>query len=283
MKRIRTLNGKEYMDHMSEFDLYSRTPNFIQWYSNVLPYKGKRVARLLMDYKGPSSKLLDLGCSIGLTLSVVGQYFPNYIGCDIYEEKITATNKLLERLKMKKNTVLYNGSKLPFKDNTFDIVTSIEVTEHSKNPQRMIKEIQRVLKKDGIVQITTPNKWWPIDTHFKLPFISYIPNFLADYYVRLTGRGTSYEGIKHFGYEDFHKMVDKYFVVEDKTMDLIVFRDKYFLAKERGWMVALLSDCLKFLRKLGTKNDSFRKIDEMSESILTRFSLGWVFIGRPRK
>ena len=46
----------------------------------------------------------------------------------------------------------------PFKDNTFDIILCMEIIEHlGVNPIHAIKEANRVLKKDGIMVLTTPN------------------------------------------------------------------------------------------------------------------------------
>jgi len=48
--------------------------------------------------------------------------------------------------------------KLPFKDKTFDIVICTEIIEHLlQDPLFMLKEIRRVLKKDGTVILSTPN------------------------------------------------------------------------------------------------------------------------------
>ena len=46
---------------------------------------------------------------------------------------------------------------LPYKDKTFDCVTSVEGIEHLENPHLLIREISRVLKNDGYFVITTPN------------------------------------------------------------------------------------------------------------------------------
>lgn len=48
--------------------------------------------------------------------------------------------------------------RLPFDDNTFDVILFTEVIEHLVyNPQKALKEIYRVLKPDGLVILTTPN------------------------------------------------------------------------------------------------------------------------------
>ena len=46
---------------------------------------------------------------------------------------------------------------LPYKDKTFDCVTSVEGIEHIENPHLLIREISRVLKNGGHLVITTPN------------------------------------------------------------------------------------------------------------------------------
>jgi len=46
---------------------------------------------------------------------------------------------------------------LPYKDEAFDCVTSVEGIEHIENPHLLIREIARVLKNAGHLVITTPN------------------------------------------------------------------------------------------------------------------------------
>ena len=49
------------------------------------------------------------------------------------------------------------AEKLPFGDNSFDLVYSLEVIEHVKEYESMVEEIFRVLKPGGVVYIQTPN------------------------------------------------------------------------------------------------------------------------------
>jgi ubiquinone/menaquinone biosynthesis C-methylase UbiE len=54
--------------------------------------------------------------------------------------------------------VLSDATKLPYNDNSFDLVTILHVIEHIKNDREALKEIYRVLKKEGTVLIVTPNE-----------------------------------------------------------------------------------------------------------------------------
>ena len=57
-----------------------------------------------------------------------------------------------------KNKVRGSITKLPFADNTFNLVTSNMVFEHLDSPQIQLKEVSRVLCKDGRLIFHTPNK-----------------------------------------------------------------------------------------------------------------------------
>lgn len=54
-----------------------------------------------------------------------------------------------------------NEQKFPYKDNTFDKVYSSFVFEHLTNPEKVLKEMTRVLKKGGELEIHTNHAgWW---------------------------------------------------------------------------------------------------------------------------
>jgi ubiquinone/menaquinone biosynthesis C-methylase UbiE len=53
--------------------------------------------------------------------------------------------------------VLCEATNLPLKDNSFELVTMLHVIEHIKNDAAVLREIYRVLKKDGTALIVTPN------------------------------------------------------------------------------------------------------------------------------
>ena len=49
------------------------------------------------------------------------------------------------------------NDRIPYPDSSFDVVMCVEVIEHLENPWQLIREINRVLKKNGTAIISTPN------------------------------------------------------------------------------------------------------------------------------
>lgn len=268
--------------HLDKYGQYSTSQSWNTWYAKVAPLKGKRVVQTLLKYKKSNAKVLDLGCGIGLTLMMVGQVFPKTIGCEVDEHYFKASKEILKKLNLKNKVIMYDGKRLPFTDNSFDIVTFIDVIEHVDNQEQVLKEIKRILKPDGILHLTTANKWWPIEPHFKLPFLSYLPKQLADLYVRISGRGDSYQNIRLPSYSEFYKMVSNHFIVQDITLDVIEDFEKYGFGEERGVKVVIAGKFIKILRK--TREIIYLSwINSLAEWFLVRISLGWLFIAMPRK
>lgn len=94
--------------------------------------------------------VLDLGCGDGLLLSLLEEKGIIGKGLDISDEAIAKTkNKGFEA------SVFDFSKRLPFLDNSFDIVISLDVLEHLYNPEGLLKEASRVSK--GSIIIGVPN------------------------------------------------------------------------------------------------------------------------------
>ena len=69
-------------------------------------------------------------------------------------------------------TLQYDGVNLPAPDKQFDAVVSYAVLEHVQNEEQALSEIHRVLKEQGTLVISVPNKRWIFETHgARLPFL----------------------------------------------------------------------------------------------------------------
>ncbi|WKZ25991.1 MAG: class I SAM-dependent methyltransferase [bacterium] len=95
--------------------------------------------------------LLDLGCGYnGTLLKKYRNSIKKGVGIDLSVNDKDTDIKLIEgRI----------DKKIKLRSNEFDIITSLAVIEHVESPKTMLKEAYRLLKKDGILLITTPSKY----------------------------------------------------------------------------------------------------------------------------
>lgn len=167
---------------------------------------------------------LDIGCSTGLITKVISKNLKKTIGIDTDFDAIKSAKKLSNsKLEFIKASTL----KIPFKDNIFDLVICNHIYEHVPDAQKMFNEIHRVLKRDGFCYLAAGNKYNIIEGHYKLPFLSWLPNPLANLYLRITNRGKIYEE-KHFSYFKIKRML-KDFRIDDYTLRIIKNPGKYWL------------------------------------------------------
>lgn len=103
---------------------------------------------------------------------------------------------------------LYDGTRLPFEDSAFDLVVSNHVIEHvgtRRSQQHHLRELARVLAPGGLIYLAAPSRWQPIEPHFGLPLLSWIPAPLRDGYVRLAGKGVRYD-CNPMGHSELERM-----------------------------------------------------------------------------
>lgn len=95
---------------------------------------------------------LDVGCASGYMVSEISKVFPHakYFGVDIYDKAIAYAKKVYPHIKFK----IASADKLPFKDQSFDLVLFYETIEHVEEPDKCLQEIKRVLKKEGKLILT---------------------------------------------------------------------------------------------------------------------------------
>ena len=109
-----------------------------------------RMEKISSKIEGEKISLLDIGCGDGEFLISIKDRLSGGIGID---KKVTAKkydNLTFHSLEVER--------KLDFPDNTFDYVTLLAVLEHLTFPADILSESHRVLKPNGRVVITTPDK-----------------------------------------------------------------------------------------------------------------------------
>jgi ubiquinone/menaquinone biosynthesis C-methylase UbiE len=182
--------------------------------------KAKKIEAVLRDFKKLENlKMLDIGCGSGVVSSFLGKISKYVWAVDVKDERIIKKGFKFKKVK---------DEKLPFKDDSFDIIISNFVIEHLNDKNMHIKEIKRVLKKEGICYLSAPNKWAVFEPHYSLPFLSYLPKMLADYYVKLATNWTGEYDIKPLSFSEYYTLFRKNnFNIINYTLKFAKHPEKY--------------------------------------------------------
>jgi tRNA (uracil-5-)-methyltransferase TRM9 len=101
-------------------------------------------------------KILDVGCGNCRNLKPFVKL--DKYGIDFSDNMIEEAKKFTKKNNFKVNLKVGNVKKLPFKDKQFDYVLSLAMLHHLKDPEKGVKEINRVLKVGGQSYITIWSK-----------------------------------------------------------------------------------------------------------------------------
>lgn len=119
-------------------------------------------------------KILDYGCSDGFFASLIFKKNQVDVGLDLFNSRA----KEAEKLEIYQKIVLYDGIKIPYPDKYFKTVISNSVLEHVQNLDQALKEVYRVLKKEGYFLTTVMTKNWEDNLFFSQIFGNLYKNFL---------------------------------------------------------------------------------------------------------
>ena len=135
-------------EHLAEYKNYPAIEGNLQ----EKPFYESRYAPIFYEIK-LGSKVLDLGCNDGVFMEFLKERRQCEVkGVDISEVALKiAKDKGLD-------VQIADAEKLPFADKSFDAVVCMEVLSHLLDPIKALKEIRRVLKKDGVLLGSTPHK-----------------------------------------------------------------------------------------------------------------------------
>jgi 2-polyprenyl-3-methyl-5-hydroxy-6-metoxy-1,4-benzoquinol methylase len=98
-------------------------------------------------------KILEIGCGEGSLLELLSRRNEVH-GADVSSSGV----EIVRRKGITCHHIDASNEKLPYQDNYFDIVITLETIEHVENPHRMVWEIKRLLKPGGTLLISIPGE-----------------------------------------------------------------------------------------------------------------------------
>ncbi len=206
-------------------------------------------------------KILDVGCGFGHFIAYAISKGYDCYGYEVDENLVKISKSILKINDQNPNRIkLAKGKKLPYKNESFDLVNLSFVLDFVQDIPSLLKEIKRILKKDGEIYIEAPNYQCCFSPLYAIIFFPWLPKWLNRAYFHLMGRPNTkmieslnfitpwylerlfqkYNlKVNNFGLKFWDDLIGgtDFTYRNDKLTKLIIFLNKYKL----GWTLKLLA------------------------------------------
>lgn len=140
-------------------------------------------------------EVLDAGCGYGATAAALARRCARVTGL---EPSRTLADRARQAAAGLSNLVIRHGRIEELEDReAFDLAVLDNVLEHLPDQPLALERLSRALRPGGVLFVVVPNRLWPIEAHYRLPFLSWLPLPLANVYLRASGRGRDYADASH--------------------------------------------------------------------------------------
>jgi 2-polyprenyl-3-methyl-5-hydroxy-6-metoxy-1,4-benzoquinol methylase len=130
--------------HAAKTAVNKRPSATAPWHQMAKPHVGN-VAGL---------RVLEIGCGRGAFAEFLADRGANLVAADLSPEAVRFARETLgERVEC----VVADIERIPFPDQSFDLVVSLETVEHATSPKQALAELVRVTKRRGRLIVTTPS------------------------------------------------------------------------------------------------------------------------------
>jgi ubiquinone/menaquinone biosynthesis C-methylase UbiE len=186
--------------------------------------KARKIELVLLDYlqskKGNllDKKVIDIGCGSGHIAAYLSERNSVW-AVDVVDQVSPDVRQKIKFIKIEEDL-----SQLP--DREFDIVILNHVLAHTEDKLKLLMEVNRVLKNNGICYVANPNRYYPIEPYYKIPFLHYLPQTLFLKLARCLGRNK--EDVYLISHLSLKKLAESAkFSVTDYTANVINESEKY--------------------------------------------------------
>lgn len=196
-----------------------------------------RLRSLVGALKLGKGRLLDIGCGGGMLTESLPYYYPksSVYGCDISSTAISYAKKLGSG---KIKYAVIKNKKLPYKSNFFDACICLDVLEHIPDVNYFLKEVKRILKKDGKFFLIIPCEgqqftftWFFNKIHLgqnlTLRYLGHIhPEFTHAYVISILRKHGFFLKKKTYSEHVFYQIMEFFTLFLPKIMLEVVFGGK---------------------------------------------------------
>lgn len=137
-EREHELGTREFFDSIERH----RYSEYAAWMPRLMEFEKFRHARLL-----------EIGCGMGTDLLQFARGGARCIGIDLTPRSVEITRHRFKLYGADGDFMISDGERLPFRDESFDVVYSNGVLHHTPDTAGAIREVHRVLRPDGLAKV----------------------------------------------------------------------------------------------------------------------------------
>lgn len=170
---------------------FKRRKIFLKWQNERIwheKYQGKTInflEKFIPELK--SEKILDIGSGMGGFLVAMKLKGYDISGIEPNSDYVEIAKLRAARYGISADIYGNSGEKMPFPNDSIDLIHCNDVLEHCENPRRLLEESFRILKKGGRMHITAINRFGFNDVHYHLKFINWMPRLFGEIIIKLRG------------------------------------------------------------------------------------------------
>lgn len=151
-------------DHIHDLDISSHAPGSREFFADLDQYHFEKLHHLprLIDFDGyRGRKVLDVGCGAGTDLMRFAKGGALVTGVDLSSSAIALARQNFAQQGLAADLREADGEKLPFADDTFDLVFAHGVVQYTAHDSALVEECRRVLKPGGtgVFQVYNRVSW----------------------------------------------------------------------------------------------------------------------------
>ncbi len=219
----------------------------------------RQLLKRISNYR-PYGRLLEVGCGTGLFLKTAQSAGWEVTGVDISESAVCWCKENLGL-----DVTCAELPELKFPDESFDVITVLEVIEHVKRPIEYLQDVHRILRKEGILVISTPNF-----------------NSLSRIILKEQWSGLNPSHLFYFTPSTIHTVLKKsgFANIEIETRNIAISEIRAKLKQGSSANRGKIAQAGKDLRRRIEKSKSLSVLKKTSNSVLNLLGCGdsiWIF------
>lgn len=137
---------------------------YIKKHKKILQKLGYYYAKKLEDRSFGGGRIIDVGCGFGEMCKILAEEIPDceVVGIDLSKPLLDYARGSINEESIKSRVKFETGNveKMPFENDSFDVVFNVSMVHWVSNPISMLDEIERILKPNGCLFIKDLRYSW---------------------------------------------------------------------------------------------------------------------------